>query len=103
MDATGWTVIIAAVGTTIASVLPQVANFIRQVRADKLATEQRAVLAEKVDVIKSHTDGITEKLVAVTSRASFQDGVNAQKAAQNAAEGQERRSGDSAIQPGTKP
>jgi hypothetical protein len=92
-------VIITGTITAIAAILPQVANFIRQVRADRLAEESRQNIVSKVDDIHKATDGMTDKLVAVTARASFQNGVNAQAAVQDAThdvvKASERRIGDS--------
>lgn len=100
-DANSWLIIITGTIAAILAGLPAVANFILTLRAKREAHDDTAVIVaqsvvneEKIDKINAHTNGIVDKLVAVTSRASFKDGVDAQKATQNAEEGQERRSGD---------
>jgi hypothetical protein len=106
LDAHGWTIVITGTVTALVAVLPQIANFIRQVRADRLAQESRQHIFEKVDStankiddLKTQTDGVTSKLVAVTARASYAQGVEAQKDTQNAADGQQRREGDQPVVP----
>lgn len=77
-----WAIII----TALFAGLPAVATFIISLRNRENAKKLDKLTADttdqttKLDAINENTNGITQKLVAVTARASFHEGVAAQKA-----------------------
>lgn len=94
MDANGWTIIITGTIAAVIAGLPGIATFILSIRNSKKLTAQDAVLAgqdAKLDSIHDATNGTQEKLIAVTARSSFQEGIAAQKAI---SDGIQRRSTD---------
>lgn len=82
-DSAGWVAIIGAVFLGIGQVVTIV-----QVQITKRH------MGTKLDTVAEQANGLSEKLVAVTARASYQQGVDAQKAVHEAAAGRERRAGD---------
>lgn len=82
-NSAGWVAIIGAVFLGIGQVVTII----------QVWTTKRHMTG-KLDTVAEQANGLSEKLVAVTARASFQEGVDAQKATQNAAEGKARRAND---------
>lgn len=90
----GWAIVIGAIGLVIIQVITLVLGWHAKKQADKNAVvlaDKSDRNSEKLDTLKTQSDGVQDKLIAVTSRAAFQDGVAAQKVVQNAEEGQMRR------------
>lgn len=97
IDANGWTIIITGTLAALFAGLPAIGNFILSLRNRttlKAQDVKMAVQDGKLDDLHETTNGMSDKLVAVTARSSFQDGVAAQKATQNAEDGQQRRQED---------
>ena len=76
----GWGLVTQQPGTTFAVILSGVGALMAYITSEQTRTvatavsSQSAVIADKVDVIKANTDGMSKALVASTAKASYIEG-----------------------------